>query len=135
VDIASAGSAAIDIGGLEIAKWWQWPFISARLEAGFASAGDDLALEGGGAEGQSGFLARTRDGQIGMLDLAVSAVTGLDFQKLKGLTKPFVFVEDADTAAHWPRDCFLAVNADLPPMVAQLYDRDAFQFRLREFTR
>lgn len=134
VDLAGL-SGDVDMGGLEIASWFAFPYISTGAEAGLEEGPDDLELIGGGAAGAESELVRTYDGEIAYLSMSTATTTGLDFQKLKGLTRPFVFVEDYDDPDTWARGCFLAVNADLPPMVAQLYDADTFQFRLREHVR
>jgi hypothetical protein len=134
-DIASAGASDIDIGAAEIAQWWEWPKITATAELGFDDPGEDLQLLGGGAVGQEGYAPNTYAGQVAHMDIADSLTLGVDFQKLKQLSRPFVFVEDYSDSASWPRTCFLALNVDLPQFVAQLYDRDAFQFRLREHVR
>lgn len=127
-------AASVDIGALEIGRWWEWE-INASADAGYLDAGDDIQLLGGGSVGFETFRPRTYAGQISYLDLATSSTTGLDFQKLQGLTRPFVFVEDADDPATWGRSCFLARNSEVPPMVAALFNRDTFQFRLREHVR
>lgn len=134
-DIASAGASAIDFGAAEIAQWWEWPKITRAADLGFEDPGEDLGLLGGGAVGQEGYAPNTYAGEVSHMATSVSLTTALDFQKLKQLGKPFVFVEDYDDSASWPRTCFLARNVDLPPLVAALYDRDGFQFRLREHVR
>jgi len=122
----------LELGGLEIGQFWEWPWITAGLEAGFDIGGSEQVLAGGGSYGAEGEDFRTRTLQVSYLDLAVSSTTGLDFQKLQGLTRPFVYVEDYDAPASFPRDCFLAVNEDTPLMSAAIFDKDNVQFRLRE---
>ncbi len=135
VDIASAGASAVDIGALMAGDWWDWPYIAAGMEAGFRLGLGEVALDGGGAVARVGVRKRIRTGQIGWMDFADSTTKGLDFQTRKALAKPFVFCEDYDTPANFPRDCFLAVNSEVPPMVAVMFDRDAFQFRFTEHRR
>lgn len=133
VDLAGLSGDA-EIGALEIAGWWEWDNITAGANFGLKSGGDAIALVGGASAGGTGSLSRTYDGQVSYQDWTASD-TGLDFQKAQGLARPFVFVEDYSDPTSWPRSCFLARNTDLPPMVAQFYDRDHFQFRLMEHRR
>lgn len=122
----------LEIGGLEIGSWWEWPWITAGLDAAFDIGGAEQVLVGGGSYGAEGEVSRTRNFQVSYMDLSTSSTTGLDWQAYQGLTRPFVYVEDYDTPGSWPRDCFLAVNEALSPMAAVLSDRDNVQFRLRE---
>jgi hypothetical protein len=135
VDIANAGADPIDIGACIVGRFWEWPWITAGMTAGLRAGGGDIDLIGGGSVGRDVTKLRTREGQISYLDLSTSSTTGLDHQKRNALTRPFVFIEDLDTPANWPRDCFLAVNSDLPASVAALFDKDTFQFRLVEHVR
>jgi hypothetical protein len=134
VDIAGL-SGDLDIGACEIAQFWEFPWITEGLTAGFDASGAELPLVGGGSAGAEGDIHRTRSFEVSHLDLAVSSTTGLDFQKWQGLTRPYVYVEDYDTPSSWPRDCFLAVNSEIPPAVAILSNRDNAQFRPREHRR
>ncbi len=135
IDIEDAGSDPIDFGGLEIAQWWELPKITATAEIGFGDGADDIALLGGGAWGRQEYRPNTYSGQVAHMDTAVSLTTGLDFQKYKQLSRPFVFCEDYSDPASWPRTTFLAMNSDLSPFVAALYSRDRYQFRLAEHVR
>lgn len=135
VDLAGLGADDLDIGACELAKFWELPWITAGLVAGFDASGEELPLVGGGSAGAEGDKHRTRSFEVSRIDLAVSSTTGLDFQWWQGLTRPFVYVEDYDTPSSWPRDCFLAANAALEPAVVAVFDRDNLQFRLREHRR
>lgn len=131
VDLAGL-SGDLDIGALEIAAAWEWPWITAGAGVGVTSATDDIALVGGGSVGRQTRKLRTHEGQVSFLELGISTTTGIDAQKLKGLARPFVFVEDYDTPASWPRSCYLARNTALPAFASALYGHDHFQFRLRK---
>lgn len=135
VDIASAGADPIDLGGCEVAQWWELGGLTNSADVGFEDGGDDLALMGGGAWGRQEYHPNTYSGEVAYMDSAQSLTTGLSFLKNKALARPFVFVEDYADPATWPRTCYLASNADLPPFVAQLYDRDQVQIRVREHVR
>lgn len=134
IDIAGL-TDDLDIGGLEIAAFWEWPWLTGSLDAGFRLSGDEIDLVGGASAGGEGDAPRTRSGEVKYLDLGVSVTTRIDAQKLHGLTRPFVYLEDYDTPSSWPRDCFLATNTALPPGVAEMFDRDTFQFRIEEHRR
>lgn len=135
IDIASAGSDPIDLGCLQVGEFWEWPWITAGMDAGFNMPADDIELEGGGAFGAQGVKKRTRSGEVSWMALATSSSDGIDFQARTALSLPFVFVEDYATPANWPRDCFLAVNSEVPAIVAAMFDRDTFQFRFSEHRR
>jgi hypothetical protein len=124
-----------EAGGFEIAKFWEFPWITAGLDAALRVTGEETALVGGGSVGPDGEMPRTRRFDITWLDLDISVTTRLDLQKLKGLTRPFVYVEDYDTASSLPRDCFLATNAALPPAAAQMFDADSVSFEIEEHRR
>lgn len=122
----------LEIGGLEIGGFWEWPWITAGLEAAFDGGGSEQVLVGGGSYGPEGEDARTRAFDVKFMALATSSTTGLDWQQYQGLTRPCVYVENYDDPASFPRDCFLAVNEALPMMTAVMSDRDNVSFRLRE---
>jgi hypothetical protein len=133
VDIASAGSSPVDLGWLEIAGWWNWGRLTPTADIGQAAQAPSTPLLGGGERGRRSAWATTYAGQVAFIEDGLTA--GLDFQKNRNLGRPFVFVEDADDPATWPRTAFLAVNKDLAPLTAQLYRRDTFQIRVREHCR
>lgn len=125
-------SGDLEIGALEIGGFWEWPWITAGLEAGFDIGGGEQVLVGGGSYGAEGEDLRTRSLEVKYLDLSVSSTTGIDWQQFQGLTRPFVYVEDYDTPSSFPRDCFLAANDALPMMTAVMFDADDVSIRLRE---
>jgi hypothetical protein len=125
----------LEIGGVEIAAFWDLPWITAGEQAGFRVSGDDLDLVGGAVAGGEGEMPRTRSLQVSYLELDTSVTTRLDFQKLKGLARPFVYIEDYETPGSWPRDCFLATNTDTPAAAAMLHDRDDFHAQIEEHRR
>lgn len=134
VDIAGL-SAPLDIGGCELAGFWEWPWITAGLAAGFSIGGSDEDLVGGGSAGAEGEDFRTRSFDVSYLELRISTTTGIDFQKVQGLTRPFVYIEDYDDPISFPRDCFLAVNSELPPLTAAMFGSDTLSMRLTEWGR
>lgn len=135
IDIASAGSDPIDFGGCEVAQWWELGGLTNSADVGFEDGAEDLQLMGGGAWGRQEYHPNLYSGEVAYMDSALSLTMGLSFLKNKALARPFVFVEDYADPASWPRTCYLASNADLPPFVAQLFDRDHVQLRLREHVR
>lgn len=134
VDLAGLSGDA-ELGGLEIAGWWGWPPILLGAQAGVSPLGNDLGLVGGGSAGAESVTPRIYNGELSAMALAVSSTTALDFAKLKGTARPFVFVEDYSDPTTWPRSCFLARNVDLLPLVAKVYGFDTQQFRLVEHVR
>lgn len=135
IDISDAGTDPIDLGGLEIAQWWEWPWITADANLGFTDGADDIDLLGGGAWGREEYRPNTYSGQVDYMEASEALTNGLDFLKNRQQSRPFVFCEDYSDPTTWPRTCFLAMNASLEPLVAQLYDKERFQFRAREWVR
>jgi hypothetical protein len=51
VDIASAGSSAIDIGGLDVGAWWELPKLTGTAEIGFVDGGSTSTCSAAGPTG------------------------------------------------------------------------------------
>lgn len=134
IDFASL-TGVLEMGALEISQWWPWPGVSEGADIGFSTRQADVVLAGGAAEAGDVFTPRIYNGQVDYLDLPTAQTTALDFQKMKSLRRPLVFVQDYDDPTTWGRGCFLARNSELPAMVGALYRHDRFQFRLSEHFR
>lgn len=129
-------SGIVEIGALEVAGWWDWPGIAPGVELGLMQDEDFLGLAGGADDpGINSNTPRVANGEISYLALGTAVNTALDFQKTNGKQRPFVFVVDSTTGSSWARQCYLAVNADVPPLAGKLYRHDTFQFRFREYWR
>lgn len=128
-------AAAADIGAIEIARFWDWRGISPGAELGIDVRTPATALAGGATRADAQWSPRTYNGELTYLEMKEAATRGIDFQKIKGQAYPFVFVEDYEEPATWATGCFLARNAELPPMVGAMYRHDTFQFRLTEHAR
>lgn len=130
IDIASAGSS-IDIGAFEIAGLWAISLL-AGAEFGFADDGQDTQLAGGASVSADPWRPRTMSGQLS-LSFGSATDTAMDDGKRKGLSVPFVFVEDLDDVT--ARNVWLATHEDLSPLAARLYGHDTYPLRLREHAR
>jgi hypothetical protein len=128
-------AGSVDIGAIELARFWDWEGISPGAELGFDVRTPPLQFAGGAAQGVQQWMPRTYNGQLDLLDMKVAASRGIDFFKLKGTSSAFVFVDDYEDATSWARGCFLARNTDVPAMVGAIYRHDTFQFRLSEVRR
>lgn len=130
----SALSGTLEIGAVELSQFLEWD-ISPGVEFGLSTDMQEQPVVGGGSDVTDTLLPRIANGQIDFVPLANSSSFFIDFQQVSGKAQPFVFVQDYDDVTTWGRWCFLARNADLPPMVGALYRSDKFQFRLKEHTR
>jgi hypothetical protein len=127
-------ASVLEIGALEIAKWWSWD-LSPGKEISFSPANADQDLLGGYLDPGDRWAPRTFSGQSDLMALTTAQTTGIDFQRVMRTGKPFVFVQEATDVASWPRTAWLAVNQELPPSIGALYRHDTFQFRLVEYLR
>lgn len=134
VDIANAGASAVDIGGVEIAQWWDLPQPQGA-QVGMEDGASDIALMGGGAWGREEYHPNSYRADWSHMDSADGLTTGVTFLKNKSLTRPYVFVEDYADKTTWPRTCFLALNSEMSDFAMRLYDRDSFALRAREYLR
>lgn len=127
--------ATVEIGSVEIAKWWSWVGLAPGKEFGFKTTGGITDLLGAGMEPPERGGARVLNGQISHLALEEAASIGLDFQRRQGQGRPFVYVQDYDDPFSWLRTAMYATNSELPPSVGVLYRHDTFQFRFTEYLR
>lgn len=135
IDLTGLPAGAIDLGGLEVAKYWDWPGLGPGKQFGFDNRTAEVQFLGAGADPPPGGAPRVMNGEIPFLALATAATTGLDFQATQGKAKPFVYVQDYVDPASWARTCMLCTNVEVPPSVGALYRHDTFQFRFREHLR
>lgn len=127
----------LDIGAIEIARFFELPGISPGAAVGFRRTGEDTELVGGGRIAARGGARRPRtfSGQLDRLAMAIAETRGLDFQKIKARSGPFVFVSDTATPASWSRGCWLARNAEVRPSVGASTRHDAWSIGLVEHFR
>lgn len=130
----NTGATPLEIGAIEIGGWWDLPIAPGRT-LGFESAEPSVDLAGGAKVAGSARSPRAVSGQVDFMALAEATTTAIDFQKLQDLNAPFVFVQDADDPASWPRTAFLARNQKLDPLVGALYRHDRFRFSFIEHWR
>ncbi len=97
--------------------------------------GNAAAWEIGAASDDDSWAPRTFNGQIDYLAMGIAAGLGVNFQKIQGKQKPFVFVKDLADPSTWPRTAMQARNVEVPPSVGAMYRHDRFQFRLIEHWR
>lgn len=133
VTITAAGD--LELGAIEIARFWEWPGISPGAQVGLTAVAADLDYVGGGAGLIGAERVRTYSGQIDKIQMTLAATRGLDLQGFKGKSQPLLFVEDLADPASWARRCFLARQNELPAAVGAVYRHDAYQIRLVEWLR
>jgi len=133
VDITFSSGA--DIGGVEVARAFEFPSIGEGARAGMQDVGQEIILLGGVSIGTEGLRLRTYEGEVPYFDVRDTESTGWSFQQQAGLARPFVFVEDYDDPTEWSRGCFLATNAALPSIENAIYGFDRFPFRFVEHVR
>lgn len=127
---------ALEIQSIEIGQFWEWPGISYGREIGFRPEEGRVSTAGGASYSTSTARdPRFVSGQVEAMKIAESTTTGLDFQKLNDIQRPFVWAEDFDDPTSWARKCMLVRNEELPPLVGSLYKRDRFPVRLIEHMR
>lgn len=125
----------MELEAIEVGQLWEWPGISYGREIGVSVESEEISLVGGAAFHPETAAPRTISGQIDLLAMAKTSTTGLDFQKVMDLQRPFVWAEDFDDPATWTRRCLFARNVDLPAMVGALYRHDRFPIRMIEHMR
>ena len=127
--------APIEIQAIEIGGFWEWPGVSYGRSLGVQGDSGSIDLAGGARSSQGDNPAIVVDGQVDLMHMGITGTTGLDFQRTLDTKQPFVWAEDFDAPASWPRRCLLARNVALPPMVGALYRHDRFPFQLKEHLR
>lgn len=131
----SAIDVNLEIEAIEIAQWWEWPGISYGFETGVMATSDTRELIGAPVDETDDPGLRTMAGQIDYLKLGADVDAADDFQLGTGYQRPFVFVQDYETPASWPRTTVLARNKTVSPLVGAVYRADTFQFRFVEHRR
>ncbi|AKU43443.1 hypothetical protein CPT_Sansa39 [Caulobacter phage Sansa] len=132
IDIEPVTSTTVSIGAVEASAWWEWPDIMVEEERGFAPTSIMSQLPGGIDEVTRQWAPRIQSGTRTALTADELQTTALDFQRIMGRSKPFVFVRDLEDASRWAREVFLATNADLPLVTIDDTETGAFPYRLRE---
>ena len=131
-----AHATAWEIGAVEVGGFWEWPGISYGRELGVDTPSDRVRYAGGAlGTGSDARGPRTINGSIAYLKDDISTSIGLDYQAWLDRQRPFVWAEDFESPATWPRKCLFARNQEVPSLVGALYRHDRFQFRLIEHLR
>lgn len=128
-------TGVLELGAVDIGLWWPWAGEGVGRQFGHSTRLKPIDLIGGAVDVISTWKPRTLTAEIPFIAMSTAATTGLDFQKLQGLSKPFVYVADYDDPTSWPRECALMRNSSLPPSVGQVYRSDKFQFKFIEHFR
>lgn len=126
-------SAGADIGGIEVGKAWELPYITEGAQMGFLDAGREVVFLGGVSQGTDALRLRTYEAEIPYLATSITEDIAWSFQQEFGTARPFVFAEDIDNLDG--RNCFLATNTALPGISSQLPGFDRFALRAVELVR
>lgn len=128
-------TAPFDIGAIDVAYWWGWDGISPGKDLAVDARGAETPLVGGVSSVADWRTLRQVSGQVDYMKVGGKTNTVLDFQREMDLDRAFVFVQDYETPATWPRTTLLAKNLQVPPLTGALYKHDRFVFRFGEHWR
>jgi hypothetical protein len=104
------------IGGVEVAGWWEWTDVTVPRQFGIRSNDVVEAAVDGADATMAQFKPRIVSGTRGVLDATVDEDMIARFQRRTGTLWPFVWLWDYDDPDTWPRECFLVRNDTLPPL-------------------
>ena len=130
----NAPAVVAQIGAVDVSGWWDFP-IGQDRETGYADRDDPDVLAGGATDTFETWSPRILNAQVDAMLDTQSALTGLDFQKLNDLQRPFLWCQDITDPTSWPRTAWLARNQQLQPLVGALHRRDKVPLRLIEHRR
>lgn len=130
--VLSATAVAWEAGGIDASGWWEWPDIMVPEERGFAPTSLITVQPGGVEDRTRQWAPRIQSGTRAVLTSDEIQTTAIDFQRMMGRSRPFVFVRDIANTARWPRETFLAKNDDTPTARIDDSETGPFSYRLRE---
>jgi hypothetical protein len=131
----SAHPTGWQIGGLEVAGWWEWPDVNVPREFGL-TVNDAVSRGVDGADhGKGQFNPRLVAGTRENVDAEAEEDAILRFQRRTGLRRPFVWVWDYADPDTWSREVILVRNSTLPPFKRKSWPAGSFSFRFEEHLR
>lgn len=127
----SPNDTPLEIGAIEIGRFWKWNDVSVPREIGIDSTANVFSGAGGVEHVTRQWSARTVRGERAVVDQLELDTTLLDFQRANGLWKPFVWCWDVSDPATWAREAMLVTNSDVQPgeVTDYLAGRMGFAFR------
>lgn len=128
----SAHASKWEIGGLEIAGWWEWTDVAVPREFGVSPTDVVVDLGANIQETRSQWSPRTVIVQRSVVTQTENETTAQDFMLEKQLSKPFVWVWDYDDATTWPREVILVTNASMPRNPQNTYPAGSQSFAFLE---
>lgn len=131
----SANASPWQIGGIDLAGWYEWPAVS--VDRAYGVANKDVVVDtfGGAQHGMSQYAPRTFRGSRTEIEVSAEQTDILDFQMGTGLHVPFTFVQDYDDPATWARECVVVKNRAVPRLVKNGFDLGDFFYDLQEHLR
>lgn len=132
ISITGVPATVLQMGAIDVTAWWSWPDIMVEEERGFAPTTLVSQLPGGIDSITRQWAPRIQSGTRTALTAAELQTTAIDFQVQMGKSAPFVFVRDLANKTRWPREAFLAKNADVPTIPIDDQEAGPFSYRLQE---
>lgn len=131
----SSHSTGWRIGGLVVGTFFDWSGVSVPREIGLKPNDVIIQTIDGADHGMTQFKPRLFSGQRETLDADTEELELLRFQRRMGISKPFMWVWDADDNTTWDRECALVRNDALPSFRRREYPAGDFSFRFIEHLR
>ena len=133
--LLSATAAPWEIGAIEVGQFWKWEDVAVPRALGIDSRAIAVDMSRGAAHVMRQWAPRTVSGSREVVLQTELDGMLLDFQRAMGLHKPFVWCEDAEDAATWPRQCMVVTNESLPAGSATDYEVGRLGFSFVEHLR
>lgn len=128
----TANTVPWEIGGVEIASFWEWNDVAVPREIGVRSNASSAAMGGGVTHVTRQWAPRTVAGSREAVDLPELETRLLDHQRINGLHRTFVWCWDVDDPATWARQAMAVTNSELPAGVRDAYQSGRINFAFRE---
>ena len=128
----SANPEPMEIGAVEIGRFWSWTDVSVPREIGIDSTAQVFDAGGGVEHVTRQWSPRIVRGQRQVVDQEELDTTLLDFHRTNGLWRPFVWCWDATNPDTWAREAVLVTNSEVSPGVASEVRSGQMAFAFQE---
>lgn len=122
----------LELGAIELGRFWEWPDIDVGREIGIKSNASSVPVGSGVTHVTRQWAPRYVSGSRELVDVVEIEQTLLDHQRFNGLWRTFVWAEDIEDPATWPRQCMAVTHDALPAGTRDHEQGGAMAFAFRE---
>lgn len=132
ISLGGEGGEVIELGGLEVAGFWEWKDVAVPRELGLNNRDVVIGKPMGYDEAMMQWSPRTMVGSREVVLQTENETTGVDFQREKKTSRPFVWLWDYADPTTWANEVMLVTNSSLPPGVAHSFPAGRQPFAFQE---